>query len=99
MRDRYSNPARRFWKLALAAATCLGSVKRSTAVRTSDLAATIMPLRPMLIPAQAADCQLCAGTPGTKVAAEICAIGTVQLTSPASVEAEPRPSVGGSTVS
>src|ERR1035438_5024626 len=82
MRERYSNPARRFSKLALAAATCLGSVKRSTAVKTSDFAATTMPLRPMLMPAQAADCQLCAGTPGTNVAATISAIGTVQLTSP-----------------
>src|SRR5450759_2916950 len=99
MRERYSNPARRFSKLALAAATCFGSVKRSTAVSTSDLAATTMPLRPMLMPAQAADCQVCGGTPGTNVAAEIWAIGRVQLTSPASVDAGPLPSLGGSMFS
>ena len=51
-------------------------------------AATTMPLRPMLDPAQAAACQVWAPTPGTKVAAVICAVGTTQLTSPESLEAE-----------
>src|SRR6187399_1533195 len=61
------------------------------AVRARVLAATIMPLRPSEVPAQAADCQLWPGVPGTKVAVESWDIGTCQLTSPASVEPEDEP--------
>ena len=48
----------------------------------------------MLIPEQAADCQLCAGIPGTQVAVSSVAVGTIQLTSPTSLEAEKYPSAG-----
>src|SRR5262249_6250673 len=40
------------------------------------------------VPAHAADCHVWAPTPGTNVAAATCAVGTTQLTSPASLEAE-----------
>src|SRR5260221_14521120 len=51
-----------------------------------------MPLRPMLDPAQAVDCQLCPGVPGTKVAVVNCAVGRTQLTSATSVDPPPDPS-------
>ena len=54
--------------------------------KASTLAAFTIPLRPMLDPAQAVDCQLCAGEPGTKVAVLKPPVGTTQLTSPTSVE-------------
>src|SRR4051794_12819340 len=66
---------------------CDGSVNRSTVVSAIDLAATIMPFTPTELPAQAVACQLCAGTPGTKVAPIIDTVGTFQLTSARSVEA------------
>src|SRR5215831_5541114 len=53
-------------------------------------AATSIPLRPIDVPAQAAACQVCAETPGTKVAADNPASGTFQLTSPVSDEAAPK---------
>ena len=56
-----------------------GSAKRSTVVNAIVFAATIMPFRPMVSPAHAVACQLCAGTPGTKVAATTYAVGTFQL--------------------
>src|SRR3954468_6197597 len=65
---------------------CDGSVNRSTVVNAIALAATIIPLTPIVPPAQAVACQLCAGTPGTKVAATIETVGTFQLTSARSVE-------------
>src|ERR1039457_1926198 len=46
----------------------------------------------MLVPAHAAACHVCAPTPGTNVAATNCAVGTTQLTSPTSVDADPQPS-------
>ncbi len=45
-----------------------------------------MPFNPMLMPAAAAACQLCADVPGTHVAVLKPAVGTAQLTSPTSVE-------------
>lgn len=51
--------------------------------------ATIMPLNAMPVPPQANACQLCAGVPGTQVAAVIPVVGTVQRTSPTSEGAEP----------
>src|SRR5258708_37777174 len=47
-----------------------------------------MPSCPMLLPAEAAACQVWAATPGTKVAVPKPMVGTFQLTSPASVEAD-----------
>src|SRR4051812_6065451 len=41
----------------------------------------------MDMPVHATACQLCDGTPGTKVAAVSCTVGTFQLMSPKSVEA------------
>src|SRR5690349_11645502 len=55
-------------------------------------AATSMPFRPIEDPAHAAPCHVCAPTPGTKVAVVNCTVGTTQLTSPASVDADPTPS-------
>jgi hypothetical protein len=55
----------------------------------SSFAATIMPLTPIGMPAHATACQLCAGTPGANVAAFTCTVGTFQLMSPISLEAEP----------
>src|SRR5215217_768385 len=79
---------------------CDGSVNRSTAVSAIAFAATIMPLTPTVLPAQAVACQLCAGTPGTNVAAVIDTVGTVQLTSARSVDAVPTaPARGGCTFS
>ena len=54
-----------------------------------DFAATIMPFTPMVPPAHAVACQLCAGTPGTNVAPVTCTVGTFQLTSARSVDALP----------
>ena len=50
-------------------------------------AATIMPFAPIDVPPAATACQLCAGVPGTQVAAVSCTVGTLQLTSPRSVDA------------
>ncbi len=52
----------------------------------SVLAAKIMPLAPMLVPPAAIACHECAAVPGTHVAVLRPAVGTVQLTSPTSVE-------------
>ena len=79
-------PALRLAKSFFAAAISLGFVNRSMAESVSVLAATIMPLWPMLMPAQAVDCQEWPGVPGTKVAVPKPAVGTTQLTSPTSVE-------------
>ena len=58
-----------------------GSVNRSTVVNAIVFAATIIPFTPIVPPAQAVACQLCAGTPGTNVAPVIDTAGTLQLTS------------------
>src|SRR5688500_17953497 len=50
------------------------------------LAATIIPLAPMLMPDAATACHEWAAVPGTHVAAPICTVGTFQLTSATSVE-------------
>ncbi len=63
-------------------------MKRSTAVRARALEAMTMPSWPMVVPAEAAACQVWAATPGTKVAAPKPMVGTFQLTSPTSVEAD-----------
>jgi len=74
------------------------SRRSSDALNASVFAATIMPLKPMDIPVQAVACQLCPGTPGTYVAVVTWAVGTFQLMSPMSVEADPtRPTLMGST--
>src|SRR4026209_1350314 len=65
---------------------CDGSVNRSTVVSAIDFAATIIPLTPIVPPAHAVACQLCAGTPGANVALTIDTVGTFQLTSARSVD-------------
>ena len=50
------------------------------------LAATIIPLMPMVLAAHAVACQLCAGTPGTNVALVTDTVGIFQLTSARSVD-------------
>src|SRR4051812_23417336 len=65
---------------------CEGSVNRSTVVIAIDFAAMIIPLTPIVPPAQAVACQLWAGTPGTNVALVIDTVGTFQLTSARSVD-------------
>src|SRR5215218_9988609 len=79
---------------------CAGSVNKSTVVSAMALAATIIPLMPIVPPAHAVACQLCAGTPGANVAAVIDTVGTFQLTSARSVEELlTAPARGGRTVS
>src|SRR6266545_1395341 len=79
---------------------CAGSVNRSTVVSAIDFAATIIPFTPIIPPAHAVACQLCAGTPGANVAAVIDTVGTFQLTSARSVdELLTAPVRGGRTVS
>ena len=56
-----------------------------------------MPFAPIDMPPAATACQLCAGVPGTHVAAVNCTVGTRQLTSPRSVEALPMPASGANT--
>src|SRR5262245_32893873 len=65
---------------------CAGSVNRSSVVNAIDFAATIIPFTPIVPPAQAVACQLCAGTPGANVAAVNDTVGTFQLTSAKSVD-------------
>src|SRR5580765_6998029 len=65
---------------------CAGLVNKSTVVSAIDFAATIIPFTPIVPPAQAVACQLCAGTPGANVAAVMETVGTVQLTSARSVD-------------
>ena len=57
------------------------------AVKAKVLAATIMPLAPMLVPPAAMACQLWAEVPGTHVAVERLADGTSHVMSPVSAEA------------
>src|SRR5687767_100284 len=64
----------------------VGLVNRSAVVSAMVLAATIIPLAPMLMPDAATACQEWAAVPGTQVAAPICTVGTFQLTSATSVE-------------
>src|SRR5687767_1512264 len=65
---------------------CAGSVNRSWVVNAIDLAATIIPFTPMVLPAHAVACQLWAGTPGANVAVVTETVGTFQLMSARSVD-------------
>ena len=62
------------------------SLNKSNAVQAKVLAATIIPFCPMVMPLAAVDCQLWGDEPGTHVAVRNPIVGTVQLTSPTSVE-------------
>src|ERR1700722_19932337 len=86
-------PSSRLTNAARAAATSAGFSNNSMPATASVRAATTIPFRPMLVPAHAAACHVCADTPGTNVAVVNCAVGTTQLTSPASLDAEVNPSV------
>src|SRR6056300_352938 len=73
-------------KSSWAALIILGLSSSCIPVKASVLAATIIPLDPILVPPAATACQLWAGVPGTQVAALNPAVGTAKLTSPTSVD-------------
>src|SRR6516162_4875771 len=70
----------------LAAWTTSGLVYSCATVSASVLAATTVPLSPILIPPAAVACQVWADVPGTQVAVLSVASGVTQLTSPESVD-------------
>src|SRR6202051_651653 len=88
MKEWYVLPVSVRSKSARAACTSAGFEKRSIAVSASTFDATTIPSCPMLMPAEAEACQVWGATPGTKVAVVNPIVGTAQLTSPTSVEAD-----------
>jgi hypothetical protein len=82
-------PGRRSSISARARRTRSGCRTRSTAVCAIVRPATSMPFVPIDVPPAATACHECAVVPGTHVAVLRPAVGTFQLTSPTSVDAEP----------
>ena len=86
MRVVYFRPAIRLSKSAFASLTTAASWSRSASDRASALAATIIPLCPTGEPMAATFCQLWPGLPSAKQAVYSPLVGTIQLTSPTSVD-------------
>ena len=85
----YSFKINSFFALAINLGLSISCIPVSAKV----LAAVNIPLIPILVPPAATACQLCAGVPGTHVAALNPTVGNAKLTSPTSVDPDPLASI------